>query len=156
MSGKEWSDQAKQMVGAAMVAAGGQDTNALLALQQRMLNHLDHVVLGVPAEVNQAFSDAMDALFVAIVNNTVQQWATLQKSLEACTVAIEGTAGEAAKAAKLISLQPVTGIAKELTTLVSEVKALKNNPQSADGVAQKLAGIQTHLANILSEARLEG
>lgn len=154
MSAKEWSDQAGQLVVSALAAAQSKNNSEILALQKRMAAHKEQKVLGVDPEVSEAFNQAMDALFTVVVNNVVAQWTDLQVGLEAATVAIEGTAGEAAKAAKLIKLEPVTQIAQDLTALVTAVKDLKNNPQSADAVAQELQTIQMNLQNILNEAGL--
>ena len=152
MTPKEWSDQAQTLVVNALAAASGQNNAVILALQKQILDHKNRIVPGVPDAVNDAFDEVMDALFTALVNNLVQDWAKLQKDLEICAGAIGATSGEVAKAAKLISLQPVTTIATALTSVVNDVKNLKNNPQSADAVAKNLQDIQANLQKILTEA----
>ena len=152
MSANEWSNEAKRLVRAALDAAQSNNNAAILALQDQFLAHKRQKVPEVASQVSDAFSAAMFALIDAIVSNVVADWAALKGELETSAAAIEGTANDAAKAAKWISLQPVKEIATELTAIVNDVKNLKDNPKDADAVAQSLQDIQQKLQSILSEA----
>jgi hypothetical protein len=93
----------------------------------------------------------MSALNDAIIGNTVSDWDALKSDMETSAAALGSLTGQANDTARLLTLAPVIEIANSLTAIVSDVKALKNNPQTADVVAQKIQEISDDLQAIIGQ-----